>query len=181
MGTTFEFVADVALVACDGDECHHCGRNNVPLYDYFGSIIDPELSADPQLANVEPDVSWLCADCINGGNVQRSDAYSVEDIVRSYAADPVAAMRDFNKLPNIPLFLQNFDWPLCCGNWAEFIGSPASLTELITVQDTYSYWQNGPADARRDFATQGPPEYLPEISLFCCKKCNAHLYTDQFT
>lgn len=182
MGSVFTFVADEALRPADADACHHCGGSNQPIYDYFGEIIDPEQAADPQLARDHPDVSWLCAPCINGGNVRRTDTWSVEDTIPRFAENAEAAWADFNRLPNIPLFLQGkLDWPMCCGTWCEFTGSPENLDELITVQKTHQYWAGGPASARRDFATQGEPELLEEISLFRCTRCSQRFYTDQFT
>ncbi len=182
MGAVFKYIADDALHTSDGDQCHLCERGSVPVYDYTGEIINPDLATNPQLAREEPEVSWLCADCINGGNVRRTDTWAVAGTVAQFATDPMAAWRDFNTLPNIPLYLQGkLDWPLCCGEWCEFTGSPTDLQELIGVQESHQYWESGPSGMPRNFVSEGEPESFREISLFCCRSCIKRYYTDQFT
>lgn len=87
MGRVFECIADDALHASGGDQCHLCERTDIPVYDYTGEIINPALAANPQLAKDEPKVSWLCADCINGGNVMRTDTWAVANTVAQFAAN----------------------------------------------------------------------------------------------
>ncbi len=114
--------------------------------------------------------------------MRRSDPWSVEDTIPRFASNAEQAWADFNTLPSIPLFLQGkLDWPLCCGTWCEFTGSPAGQAELVNLQQTDQYWASGPAQARRDFAREGEPESFLEISRFRCTACAARYYTDQFT
>ncbi|WP_313253272.1 hypothetical protein [Stenotrophomonas sp.] len=182
MGVIFKFIADDALRASGAGPCHLCERAGVPVYDYTGEIINPDLAADPALAREEPKISWLCADCINGGNVRRTDTWAVADTVRRFAADPVAVWHDFNTLPGIPLFLQGkFDWPLCCGAWVEFTGCPSDLPGLLAIQASHQYWEGGPSAMPRGFKAKGRPESFREVSLFRCGSCVQGYYTDQFT
>lgn len=177
MGTIFKYVADSALDPSDmADQCHQCARKNLPLYDYFGTMLNPALAADPKLAEAHPDVNFLCADCINGGNVARHDTWKVQETIPRFAANEKAAWDDFNRLPGL-----QSDWPLCCGTFTEFIGIPETMNDLLAVQKDYQYWDNGPAEPFRNFAEEGEPEYLGEISKFCCKKCAVRYYTDDFT
>ena len=182
MGKIFKSVADAALRSVDGEICQQCERPQVPAYRYTGEIIDPRKAADTQLAEEEPEVHYLCADCIHGGNVQRTDTWAVEHTIQRFAADPQKAWREFHLLPDAPLFLQGkLDWPFCCNTWCEFVACPTSLQELFAVQQSHQYWENGPAAKPRDFHSGGPPESMREISLFACASCTNRYYTDQYS
>ena len=182
MGKIFKSVADAALRSVDGEICQQCERPQVPAYRYTGEIIDPRKAADTQLAEEEPEVHYLCADCIHSGNVQRTDTWAVEHTIQRFAADPQKAWREFHLLPDAPLFLQGkLDWPFCCNTWYEFVACPTSLQELFAVQQSHQYWENGPAAKPRDFHSGGPPESMREISLFACASCTNRYYTDQYS
>ena len=182
MGKIFKSVADAALRSVDGEICQQCERPQVPAYRYTGEIIDPRKAADTQLAEEEPEVHYLCADCIHGGNVQRTDTWAVEHTIQRFAADPQKAWREFHLLPDAPLFLQGkLDWPFCCNTWYEFVACPTSLQVLFAVQQSHQYWENGPAAKPRDFHSGGPPESMREISLFACASCTNRYYTDQYS
>lgn len=170
MGSIFKHVEDHALRTCAGTQCHQCERSNVPIYDYFGEIIDPKLAADPGLAEQEPGVEELCADCINGSNVRRRDTYEAERLISEFADDTVSAWDEFHRLPTVPLLLQGFDWPLCCGCWTDFEGSPVDYSDLLRIQSTAQAWRCGPINQRRDFESLGPPERFDEVSLFACSR-----------
>lgn len=182
MGSVLTYVADNALRRIEGGVCHLCEFRQEAVYPYYGEIIDPELARNPELARQEPEVSELCAGCINGGNVKRTDAWTVSEVVSRFSSEPARAWLGFNKLPNIPLFIQGvFDWPMCCGDWCEFVGSPSSLVELQAAQRSRQYWAKGPSAEPRDFVKDGPPESFQEVSMFACKHCASGYYTDQFT
>lgn len=182
MGSVFTYVADAALRSVANEVCQQCERTGVPVYGYTGTIVHPHLAADEQLAQWEPEVYYLCADCIQGGNVVRSNRRDVEQTVQSLAKDPARAWQAFNLLPGIPLFLQGcFDWPFCCDTWCEFTGSPIDFQQLLATQHSQQYWQKGLGKTPRNFDIQGPPESLQEVSLFACSCCAARYYTDQFS
>jgi uncharacterized protein CbrC (UPF0167 family) len=181
MGTVFRYIADGALVPCGGDQCHHCERTNIPIYCYRGSIVDPSLARNPELAAEEPDVSELCADCIRGGNVRKSDV-SVEQVlpnVKAFASNRQQAIEEYHQLPNLPLFLQWDDWPLCCGEWCEFVGVPGNYDESRQVPSLHRYWEGGQREWR--FGHELLPESLWEVSLFRCLGCGRTYFTWQFT
>lgn len=179
MGTVFQHVADHALVSIEAAACQCCAHEDTPVYGYFGTIIRPELAADPALAVSEPTVYEVCADCIHAGLVDKADLTTALRTIATHAADPAAARHALMYLPDIPLFLQGFDWPMCCGNWCEFTGVPASDDALPGLQASHRAW---PADSHpRDFARDGGPESLCEISMFRCQTCGQGHYTDQFT
>jgi uncharacterized protein CbrC (UPF0167 family) len=181
VGSVFRHVADAAMYACGGEQCHHCERAGLPIYRYSGEIIDPALAHDPALAAEEPEVHELCADCILGGNVRKSDdrVRQVAPTVTRFAADSARAVEEYHRLPDIPLFLQREDWPMCCGEWCEFVGVPASYEESPGVPASHSYWERGPATWR--FTDQLLPESLREVSLFQCVRCSRPWFTWQMT
>ncbi|TDS83921.1 hypothetical protein [Comamonas sp. JUb58] len=106
MGTVFKYVVDTALCSVANELCQHCERPELPVYGYRGTVVDPQLAANVELAQAEPEVFYLCADCIQGGNVVRSNRHDVEQTVQRLATDPARAWQAFNQLPGIPLFLQ---------------------------------------------------------------------------
>lgn len=181
MGTIFRQVADCAIPACSGVPCQHCGRNDVPVLDYSGSIVEPKLAADIQLAIEEPEVYEACAGCIKGGNLRKSEVRkrTVMSTTRKFAARPEQALEEYDRLPDLPLFLQHDDWPMCCGEWCEFTGIPGSDEESKLVPSQHSYWEGGPALWRSEIGLL--PESLREVSLFRCVSCSRTWFTWQFT
>lgn len=182
MGTVFPHVADSALRACGGVECHHCGTATRPVYRYPGRIVEPARSADPALATADPDIEEACAHCILGGNLRRRACLEAEFIAGRFSLDRTAIRRSFDQLPDVALFLQGFDWPICCDDWCEFVGSPDDMDRLIALQASARYWEKGPRNAAsRNFGDCGPPESMSEISEFRCLRCASRFYVDQFT
>ncbi len=175
MGTQFRYIADAALRGMDEGECHHCGRVVSPLFYYSGEIVDPNLSSDPRLAREEPRVCEACGPCILGGNLRRDD-YTVGIAtrkLRQFGADVPRMLDALHRMPNAPLFLQGFDWPVCCGEWCEFTGCPQTYEESAQVPAERTLWRRGPAEWDYGFDLQ--PETLDEVSFFRCLHC-AHLY-----
>jgi hypothetical protein len=171
MGTTFRYIADAALRGMDEGECHHCGRTVSPLFYYSGVIVDPNLSSDPDLAREEPRVDEACGPCILSGNL-RKDAYIVGIAtrqLRQFGADVPSMLEGLHRTPEVPLFLQGFDWPVCCGEWCEFTGTPQSYEESVQVPPTRTLWRYGPATW--DYGFDLEPESLREVSLFRCLRC----------
>ncbi len=74
MGKLLKYISDKALYKCGGSVCYHCESEDKPIYDFYGEIIDPQKAKDPELAKEEPDISEVCADCINCGNLRRTDS-----------------------------------------------------------------------------------------------------------
>lgn len=180
MGSLFENVEDGALRTVSGArECHHCASQEVQVFRFNGDIIDPRHAADPQLAIDDPEVSEVCADCILGGNIRRRVPSEVHDLVSRFASDAESALKAFGVMPGIPLFMQYEDWPIHCGDWTEYQGSPVSADECASVPDSRAYWERGPLK----WQSQHPlrPESMTDVNLFRCKACELRLFTFQFT
>lgn len=187
MRQVFRHVADAALQPSDLGACQLCGRADVPSYDYQGEIIHPDAAADPQLARDEPEVCCLCADCLHSGHVRGDDDAAAQLTIAQAAlrriqtrpAKPCGTA--FISCPKRRCFCRAVDWPICCGDWCEFTSSPRHLAELLAAQRSHRYWQTGLGQLARDFAQDGLPESLREVSLFRCLGCGQGMYTDQFS
>lgn len=179
MGATFPLIHDEALFPCSGTVCHFCESDDVPIYEYNGVILHPDHAANPELAREEPEVSELCAKCILGGHIEKEIEPSIQATLNRFATDKQAALAAFQRTPDIPLFLQFQDWPMCCGQWCEFIGIPASYEESTAIPNQYRYWEREPRAWLADYDLM--PESLREISLFRCLLCAKQFFTWQFT
>ncbi|MCA9068781.1 MAG: hypothetical protein KDA84_07655 [Planctomycetaceae bacterium] len=181
MGSTFRYIADEAMYPCGGTECHHCERDDVPIYDFRGVIVDPSLAKNPQLAIEEPEVSELCADCVLSGNIIK-DPYEIsriQGIVNTYARDKDAAIANYHTIPHIPLMMQDEDWPMCCGDWCEFQGCPPDYAASVQVPSLHRYWDRRPKNPHWDFELK--PESLREVNIFRCFQCKTSYFIWQPT
>jgi hypothetical protein len=181
MGTSFRYVADAALRGMDEGQCHHCGRTVSPLFYYSGEIVDPNLSSDPALATEEPEVHEACGPCILSGNLRRDD-YTVgvaTRLLRRFGADVPPMIEALHRMPKAPLFLQGFDWPICCGEWCEYAGHPQSYDESRGIPSRKSFWRNGPAVW--DYGFDLEPETLDEVNYFRCLHCPKFYFVWQCT
>lgn len=181
MGTHFSSIADDALyAACPlGEPCQHCDRKDQPVFDYDGHVLDPALAADPELARQEPEVFYVCAACVQGGNLRKNKVGLMEALGPVPPPDRERAAEAYHRLPDVPVFLQDKDWPWCCGAWSEFVGCPADYEAARKVPDEYAYWCGQPAPWELTFDLQ--PESLREISLFVCPGCATRRFVWQST
>ncbi len=101
-----------------------------------------------------------------------------QQIELSGSSQKEALLASVHLIPSIPTFQQRWEWPICCDDWCEFVGCPKSFDELLSVTKSHIVW---PAGFQRDFAADGPPEGLYEISLFRCLSCEKRYFVDQFT
>ena len=179
LGSVFNYIDDAAMFPCGGTQCHHCETETAPIFNFDGEIVNPDLAANPQLARDEPEVSELCADCILGGNIRKYITPEIQKTINRFAADAAAAKAAYCRTPTIPLFLQYPDWPICCGDWVEFLGYPSTVEESESVPQRFLYWERELRDWTSDYALR--PESLREVSLFRCKTCDRQQFTWQFT
>lgn len=176
-GSIFPEIADVALRPAAEGPCSRCGRAGLRRYPYVGKVVRYPAGRSSE----DPHVTALCAPCVLRGDVERRVPPELREAVTRYAADPEEALRVLHRLPDVPLFMQDFDGPLCCGAFSEFVGSPATDFELLEAQRTCAPWQYGQDGYARDFAAHGMPESLDEISVFACRSCGRRHLVDQFS
>ncbi|MCC9656698.1 CbrC family protein [Rhodopirellula halodulae] len=171
MGITFRYIADIALEPSELGECQCCERAAAVSYNYRGEIVDPSAAANSKLAEEEPEIYAACAGCINAGLVRKSE-YEIADIqklINRFASDKQDAVKQYHRIPHIPLMMQGEDWPLCCGDWCEFIGVPTDYNESVRVVSQHQFWDRRPVEPHWDFELK--PESLREICIFRCLSC----------
>lgn len=179
MGTTFRFIHEDAMFPCGGTVCHFCESDESPIYNYNGVILNPDQAANPDLAKGAPEISELCAKCILGENVEKDIAPRIQKTINRFANDKQASLQEFHRTPDIPLFFHYQDWPMCCGQWCEFVGVPTSYEESKGVPQSWNYWEHEPRAWEADYELM--PESLREISLFRCISCERPHFTWQCT
>lgn len=183
MGTVFRNIADGLLGLSEGDQCNHCGRADIPTYSYSGKILDPSRAQDPELAQAEPEVCQLCADCIASGNV-RKDSSSLTRIIRqieTYASDKTQAVEAYHRTPDLP-FIQGDTWPICCGELTEYVGEQLPSG---TRYDAYERWEPmNSLVARFQMEDFYPLDKLPvmhTMALFHCLYCPRRFWVFQYS
>ena len=206
MGQLLRHVADLALMPPELGACQHSWRAataccfpptkrrcaDAPSCDDPGEISQTGV-ANPQLARGEPDVCRLCPDCLHSDHVRRdADAAAQRATPQAAAATAgpqateQARWRSFHQRPDSPPGHQGLDWPICCGDWCEFLGSSLNRPELLAPQGSHrstrasvNGWQIGLGQPARSFARGGPPKSLREASLLRCLAGGQGLCTDQ--
>jgi hypothetical protein len=168
--------------------CQVCARKGVDVYRADGHIAHPD-------GREGEGVAVACADCLRGGRVEKTCSFEVDEVIRQYLdkfhrRDRTHLFRlrrlvelaaAYRQTPDGPLFLQNQDWPLCCGDLTEFTGSPKNKKELVRLTKSGIYWEGQVKKNRVDFEESGPPEFYGEVSIFQCLACQKVYWTWQFT
>jgi uncharacterized protein CbrC (UPF0167 family) len=94
----------------------------------------------------------------------------------------VGVCDELRRTPEIPLFLQNDDWPYCCGDFCEYIGSPKSYDESKDLPGISNYWDSGVSNYSELFGEMTlEPESLSEVCKFKCSSCSKDYFTWQST
>lgn len=169
MGQLFTYIADDALRTWPYGTCSLCDRADVAAYPYSGFM----MRKDGRIEELEA----VCADCLRSHSLQWANESELPAVIRQ-SGELLARLR---QTPQIPLMMQYFDWPVCCGDLCEFSGSPAAAEELVEIRRTAVYWERGLGKQGRDFAESGAPESLREVSVFGCHACGKRYWIDQFT
>ena len=80
--------------------------------------------------------------------------------------------------PSLPNFIQNLDWPSCCGDFTKYIGD-AGIT-YNAEYDGFEWWGH-----KDDYANECGIEELiggeDRVSLFDCFNCEKKYWTFQCT
>jgi hypothetical protein len=124
MGSIFRYVADDSLEAHRSDDpCPLCGaRGNV--HSFFAT---PDGGA----------ITEACVQCISTLPLEQIFRWQSErramDHLRvmfpqmekpQLEARHAAICRELRRTPRVPPFCQDDEWPLCCGEFAEYVGRP---------------------------------------------------------
>ncbi|MDM1554417.1 CbrC family protein [Chryseobacterium indologenes] len=189
MGQLFELISDDALEKLDEyyTECHVCEKPDVDLYPYQGQII-------LENGEIDDDIYAACHDCLQSKPMAHSCSFLYEKTIEKYLYSlnlphprkielKTVLTEKYNRTPDIPIFMQRPDIPLCCEDITEFIGYPQNDKELYEASENFTYWEEGIEEKSEyyDFRTHGSPESLREIAIFQCSHCRKKYFTFQFT
>lgn len=189
MGKLFESISDDAIEKEDEyyTECHICEKTGVDLYPYQGQAI-------LENGDIREDIDVACHECLQTKQLTHTCSFLYEETIEKYleSRNPTEIrkaelkeiiLRKYNQTPDIPMFMQRPDVPLCCEDMTEFIGYPRNDAELYEASEKFIYWQEGIAEKGEyyDFKTYGSPESLREIATFRCLHCEKRYFTFQFT
>jgi uncharacterized protein CbrC (UPF0167 family) len=186
MGTRFRYVSDAALRPEDADyytHCQVCDRKDV-VYPFQQQVRSPGGDVD--------DANAVCERCLRlGFEVVWDDDFI--DIVRNYfSARPPAgdalrlvgeSLARLRHSPQPGYGFQRFDWPLCCGDFCEFIGHPEGTDDNAKLAEGATYWDQHPRQSfeGRNLVEDGPPEDWGEVSYYACIKCRKKYFLDNYT
>ena len=189
MGQIFELIADNALKKLDSyyDECHVCNKTNVDLYEYQGKLL-------LENGEIDDDIYAVCTDCILTEKLTHTCDFEYIEIIDNYLSaknltqDEVKSIRTlllkkYQKTPNIPVFMQYEDRPLCCNDITEFVGHPNNEQELYEMTENVIYWEKKIKEKSSlyDFRKVGNPESFRDVASFKCSHCDEKYFTFQFT
>lgn len=180
MGAIFELIADRALQTedpADYPDCQACGAI-APVYVCQGSVVPK-----PGESAAARDVYVACADCIRAGRVEQDVQHQIEAGARRHAARPDEAFALLQRTPPLPHFIQEFDWPYCCGGPAELTGDPTP-EEAAELDRSGRYWQRGPrspSTPASDVVSRERLAVFGGVSAFRCRDCGTAWWTFQFS
>jgi uncharacterized protein CbrC (UPF0167 family) len=91
----------------------------------------------------------------------------------------VSICDEHRRTPTFPMFLQNEDWPWCCGDFCEYLGVPESYDESIRIGREVECWDGDFQELYGDVTLE--PEWLNEVCIFRCLTCGKQVFTWQMT
>jgi hypothetical protein len=140
MGQVFRYVSDDALLA---GKCEHpcplCGATE-DVYPIYADIPGPnEEGPGP--------ISEACIQCIRALPLEAISTWQTERAVLAHLRSSfpalgaeeleerrVAICQELRRTPRLPVFVQDDEWPFCCGDLAEFVGGEdMSLTRIASL------------------------------------------------
>lgn len=191
MGKTFKYIDDEVLQKRGlPGHCPLCETDGL-IYSFQCDVNDPNVDVDV--------VDEACASCIR--TVQFDFSFGkrqlnqVRAMINSHypkgalsgaerRARAEAILAEFQRTPDLPSFVQEEDWPHCCGDYCEYIGEPHSAAPGDL--DHYQYWQGGPGENPSgetiyDLTPHERLAVLGGVSGFRCNACGHHYWTFQCT
>ena len=187
MGSLFRYIADNIAGSTEPGECPSCLRQ-LPLFPIRVAIEGDEWSITAERAQT------LCSDCIRRLPLRRfaprNGEPTVQQIISAHfpkgtlsgnqrISKLVSICDEYRRTPTFPLFLQDEDWPWCCGDFCEYLGNPASYEESIRIGREMQFWGGDYRQKYGDMTLE--PESLNEVCLFRCLTCDKRVFTWQMT
>ncbi len=163
MGKIFRYISDSFDHELIDRPCGVCGDIDSPRYLYVCELGDDAIW----------DEYGVCAPCINSGRVQK-DAYEIDrisEVIVRNSGDLPSLIESFHKIPYVTRSIQVPDWPICCGDWCEFVGHPKDRDSLDGLTKEYQDWRGGPWGTEFNAEYELLPELLEDVCLFVCLNC----------
>ena len=187
MGTAFRYLADHTLTEDDSaDVCPRC-QQHVEAFTTSG-FLD---------ANREDEFFHLCADCLRSIPLRqlepRDGERTAQNIVNQHFpkgtlsgaarfSKAVEICDEFRRTPRIPMFLQGEDWPSCCGEFTQYVGTePAGGLSY----DDYQCWDDPASFVAQfkleDYYPLDKIQVLKSMGLFHCIHCDNRYWVFQYS
>ena len=191
MGTIFRYIADDALNAAKAAvDCEKCASPD------HAFIVEAVL----QVGGDDPDEldfgRALCVNCIRSipqrNLIPIFPELQIQAVVnRHYPKGTLSGEDRFKKAvdicdevrrtPKIFMFLQNHDWPTCCGDVTEYIGNEPTIGSEFA---DYKCWNEDEFLANfklSDFYPLDKIEVLYSMALFNCVTCPEKYWVFQYS
>ncbi len=187
MGKVFRYISDGALRTTRVRTCEICKVPDVDTYNAPAEIELPDGS--------RKEVFNVCADCLRAGRIcEHFDDWTTRRVIDQWMqshfrnldrqARKVARRRlvsGFQCTPRIPEFINDTDWPFCCGDLAEFIGQPNTQEQCVDFCRTQQFWEAAEEAEWDDRIPLQPPLELYEFNFFACLRCPKRYWVWQTT
>jgi uncharacterized protein CbrC (UPF0167 family) len=180
MGTIFTYIADDILPHyAERGTCDWC-QTESDLYTFYAE--DDRGMADRS-----------CVNCIKTLPLRQIYKKDNERIINSLINErypkgtksqeqrfalTVEMCDDYRRTPRLPNFIQNDDWPNCCGDFTEFIGDAGQ--SYTGSYDEFEWWGNE-NDGAIEYGIEGMMGGEDRVSLFRCLHCPKKYWTFQCT
>ena len=138
----------------------------------------------------------LCVSCFGKGTRARSDS-DIEETISRFGHSHERLHHSARWLPDLPHFMQFFDWPLCCDDWCIFVGWPMTMISARRASVETQPWKRGPVQpalwrrllgkkwAPVTFEIGAPPDESPDwfldLNVFRCARCSRCFVVSQPT
>ena len=191
MGTKFRYVSDDALDAAKA--AINCEKCSSPEPAYIVEAVFQDGSDDPDELDFE---RALCVNCIRTIPLRNLIPIFPElqiqaAVNRHFPKGTLSGEARFKRAvdlcdevrrtPKIFMFLQNHDWPTCCGDVTEYIGSePKEGSDFAE----YKCWNEDEFLAKfklSDFYPLNEIEVLHSMALFKCVNCPDKYWVFQYS
>ena len=187
MGQLFKLISDEIAATAESGVCESCNET-CALFPIHADLDNDEWSYSSD------ECEALCASCIRRLPLRRFAWRDAERRISHIVNDHhpkgtlngahrqsklVSICDEYRRTPEFPLFLQNEDWPYCCGNFCEYLGVPESYEQSIRIGREMKCWEGDFNELYGDMALE--PESLNEVCLFRCLTCDARMFTWQCT
>jgi uncharacterized protein CbrC (UPF0167 family) len=187
MGSLFRYIADNVTQGAEFGECPCC-HDQASLLSIQVAIDDDEWTYSSDCAEE------ICLECIRRLPLRkfapRRGERIVQEMINSHypkgtltgeqrISKLVSICDEYRRTPRFPLFLQNEDWPWCCGDFCEYQGVPKSYDESIRIGQEMECWEGDFKQLYGDVTLE--PESLREVCIFRCLTCGKQVFTWQMT